>query len=86
MFNEPDRILKAVANVTVDNMIAIHDIRLLKTEDKMFIAMPNKQISEGTYKDIIHPINQQGRDMFTEAVISAYQKALEEQPELASQN
>lgn len=81
MCEEPDKLLKAIANVTIDNMIAIHDIRLLKTEHKMFIAMPSKQISEGVYKDVIHPINQQGREMLTEAVISAYQRALEEQSE-----
>ena len=86
MFNEPDKLLKAIANVTFDNMLAVHDIRLLDTGDKMFIAMPNKKISEGTYKDVIHPVNQQGRDLITNAVISAYQKALEEQPESTAVN
>lgn len=84
MCNEQDGLLKAVANVTIDNMIAIHDIRVIQTNGRMFIAMPNKQINDGTYKDIVHPINQAGRDMITEAVISAYQRALEEQPETTS--
>lgn len=81
MCNEQEGLLKAIANVTIDNMLAIHDIRLIQTNERMFIAMPNKQINDGTYKDVVHPINQQGRDLITEAVISAYQRALEEQPD-----
>lgn len=77
--DEPGKLIKAIANVTIDNMLAIHDIRLLETSEKMFIAMPNKQISEGTYKDVVHPINAEGREMLTEAVIAAYQQALQNQ-------
>lgn len=78
LFDEPDKLLKAVANITVDNTLAIHDIRLIQTDDRMFVAMPNKLVSEGTYKDIVHPINSEGRSAITEAVISAYQKAIEQ--------
>lgn len=73
-FDEPEKMLLAVASVTVDDMLAIHDIRLLKSLDKMFIAMPNKKIGEATYKDVVHPINSEGRKMFEAAVISAYEE------------
>ena len=75
-FDEPEKMLLAVASVTVDDMLAIHDIRLLKSVDKMFIAMPNKKIGDATYKDVVHPINAEGRKMFEAAVISAYEEYL----------
>ena len=71
-FDEPDKMLKAIASITVDNMIAIHDVRLLKSAEKMFIAMPNKKLGDATYKDLVHPINSEGRKILEEAVISAY--------------
>lgn len=72
VFSEPDKMLAAVASITVDNMLAIHNIRLLKTSDRMFVAMPNLKLSNNTYKDMVHPINEEGRRIIEEAVISAY--------------
>lgn len=34
--------LRAYATITIDNMIMIHDIRLIEKEGVMFIAMPNR--------------------------------------------
>ena len=74
VFDDPEKMLLAVASVTVDDMLAIHDIRLLKSADKMFIAMPNKKLGDATYKDVVHPVNAEGRKMFEGAVISAYEE------------
>ena len=76
-FDDSQKLLKAIASVTIDDSLIIHDIRLLKTDDKMFIAMPNKKLSEGEYKDIIHPINKEGRELFTTAVIAEYEEYIE---------
>jgi stage V sporulation protein G len=38
--------------------------------------MPSKQIGEGEYKDIAHPINQEARQMFSDAIIEEYKKEL----------
>lgn len=75
-FDEPDKMLKAIASITVDNMIAIHDVRLLQSAEKMFIAMPNKKLGDATYKDLVHPINAEGRKILEEAVISAYNASI----------
>ncbi len=75
-FDEPDKMLKAIASITVDNIIAIHDVRLLQSAEKMFIAMPNKKLGDATYKDLVHPINAEGRKILEEAVISAYNASI----------
>lgn len=76
-FDEPEKMLAAIVSVTIDNMLAIHDIRLLKSAEKAFIAMPNKKLGDSTYKDLVHPINAEGRKMLEEAVISAYNSYIE---------
>lgn len=70
---DDDSMLKAIASITIDNMLAVHDIRLLKTADKVFVAMPNRKLGDGTYKDVTHPINAEGRKMIECAVIPAYE-------------
>jgi stage V sporulation protein G len=38
----------------------------------MFIAMPSRKVSEGVYDDIAHPVNQETRQMFEDAIFKAY--------------
>ncbi len=65
--------LKAVASVTFDGQFAVHDIKVISTESKLFIVMPSRKNSDGTYRDIAHPINSPFRGQLEEAVLSAYQ-------------
>lgn len=71
-FNDPEKLIVAVASVLIDNMLAIHNVRVLNNDGKMFIAMPNKKLEDGTFKDVCHPINSEGRELLEDAVISAY--------------
>ena len=48
--------MRGFASVTLDDMFAVHDIRILEGDNGLFLAMPSKQIGEGEYKDIAHPI------------------------------
>ena len=51
----------AVASVLFDDVFAVHDIRLLEGKNGLFIAMPSRKLSNGSYKDVAHPINQEFR-------------------------
>lgn len=70
--------LKGIASVVIDDSIAIHDIKLIEGEDGLFMAMPSKKISDGEYRDIVHPINSQTREILKEKVLDAYNRALQE--------
>ena len=66
--------LKAFADITIDNCFVLHDIKLLLGKDeKFFISMPNKQMPDGSYKDIFHPINSDTREQILNAIIKEYQ-------------
>jgi len=69
--------MKAVCSVTFDDMLVVHDIKVIESESKTFIAMPSKKNKQGQYSDIAHPINAELRNTLEEAVIEAYKEALE---------
>ena len=68
--------MRGVASVTIDNQFVVHDIRILEGDNGLFLAMPSKQTGVGEYRDIAHPINQEARQMFTDAILKEYEEEL----------
>ncbi len=64
--------MKAVASVTFDDCLAVHDVKVIYAKERYFIVMPSRKNPDGTYRDIVHPINSQFRRELEEAVIDAY--------------
>ncbi len=69
--------MKAIVSVTFDGQLAVHDIKVINARDKYFIVMPSRKNPDGTYRDIVHPINAQFRAELEERVIEAYNRELE---------
>ena len=70
--------MKAVASVTFDGQLAVHDIKIIHAGEKDFIVMPSRKSPNDTYRDIVHPINAPFRETLETAVLRAYQVALSE--------
>ena len=64
--------MKAIASVTFEGCLAVHDIKVIFARDRYFIVMPSRKNPDGTYRDIVHPINADFRAMLESAVIDAY--------------
>ena len=64
--------MKAVASVTFDGEFVIHDIKVIESQNGLFIAMPSKKTPNGEFKDIAHPINTETREMLQKAIIDKY--------------
>ena len=64
--------MKAIVSVTFDSQLALHDIKVINVRDKHFIVMPSRKNPDGTYRDIVHPINAEFRSCLEEAVLRAY--------------
>ena len=64
--------MKAIVSVTFDDALAVHDIKVIYARERYFIVMPSRKNADGTYRDIVHPINAQFRAELENAVIDAY--------------
>ncbi len=84
IFNESP--MKAIVSVTFDDQLAVHDIKVINTKDKLFIVMPSRKNPDNTYRDIVHPINAEFRAMLDKAVIEAYEAKLAEESENAKED
>lgn len=68
--------LKAVASITIDECFVVHDLRVVENEGNLFIAMPNKRIGTGEFRDVAHPINNETRDTLAKIVLDKYKEEL----------
>ncbi len=64
--------MKAVVSVTFDDCLAVHDIKVIYARERYFIVMPSRKNPDGSYRDIVHPINAAFRTKLEEMVIDAY--------------
>ena len=77
--------LKAIASLTIDGCIAIHEIKVIET-DHLFVAMPSRKDEARNYHDIVHPINESAHNLIETAVLSAYRIYAESQALIAEIN
>ena len=73
--NKEDAKLKAVASITIDDCIVVHDIKIISGEKGLFVSMPSRKTPDGEYKDIVHPINTETRETLVKAIFDAYEEA-----------
>ena len=63
--------LKAIVSITIDNCLAIHGIKVIEGDDRLFVAMPSRK-ENGVFRDIVHPIDAKTRDMIEDAILESY--------------
>ncbi len=68
-----DNTTKAVASVTFDEEFVVHDIKVIESQNGLFIAMPSRKTPNGEFKDIAHPINAETREKIQKAILEAYE-------------
>ncbi|QFP41598.1 septation protein SpoVG [Borrelia miyamotoi] len=71
----PGSKLLAYVTVTFDDCLVLHNIRVIRGQKGIFIVMPNRRTKVGEYKDIVHPINQNFREILQTAIFKEYVKA-----------
>ena len=71
--------MKGVCTLVLDELIAIHDIKILMKprEEGLFFAMPSKKVFTGAneamrFVDIVHPINKLTREKLEEIIFALY--------------
>ena len=68
--------LRAIVSITLDQMLAVHDIKVVQGESRLFVAMPSRKDEGGIFRDIVHPISAQARQYLENQILDAYQEQL----------
>ena len=68
--------LKAVASITIDDELVVHDIKIINGDKGYFLSMPSRKTAEGEFKDIVHPIKTEVREQLKDQILKAYEQAL----------
>lgn len=69
--------LKAYVSITINECFVVRDLKIIKGNSGLFVAMPSKKRSDGQFRDIAHPLNQETRVAIEKAVFDTYKKEVE---------
>ena len=65
--------IKARISITVDEAIIVHNITISEDANgNLYVNMPSKKTPDGSYLNIIHPINQETRKQINDTLITIY--------------
>lgn len=70
--------IRATASVVFDNCFVVHDLKIIEGRKGIFVGMPGRVMKglddEVNRVDIVHPINQEFRDVISNTVMKEYWK------------
>ena len=65
--------LKAYVTIVIEDSLVIRDVKIIKgNSGRLFVAMPSKKCKNGSFRDIIHPLNQDIRSYVEEKIFETY--------------
>ncbi len=71
---EDDNILKAFANMVIDDSLIVRNIKVIEGSKGLFVAMPNRKLKNGEYRDVVHPLNSETRAEIEQLVLDRYEE------------
>ncbi len=67
-----DEKLKAYVTIKLDDCFVVRDMKVIKGTGGYFVAMPAKKMKDGTYRDLVHPLDKSTRQMLEDQVLQEY--------------
>ena len=71
--------LKAYATIVFENCFIIRDLKVIEGEKGYFVSMPSRRRKDGTFRDIVHPLNSEMRQMVEDFIIKEYTRMCDEE-------
>ncbi|OGP13785.1 MAG: septation protein SpoVG [Deltaproteobacteria bacterium GWA2_54_12] len=69
-----DEKLKAYVTIKLDDCFVIRDMKIIKGTTGYFVAMPAKKMKDGTYRDLVHPLDKPTRQDLEDQVLVEFRK------------
>jgi len=67
-----DQKLKAYASITFDGSFVVRGLKVINGKKGLFVVMPSRKLSDGTFKDIAHPLNNEMRKTIEQRVLDKF--------------
>lgn len=67
--------LKAYATLVFDNSFIVRDLKIIEGNKGLFVSMPSRRRKDGSFRDIVHPLNSEMRTSIEQAVIAEFEKS-----------
>ena len=71
--NKYIRLNQKCTKLNLRKAFVVHDIKVIESQNGLFIAMPSKKAPNGEFRDIAHPINAETREKIQKAILEAYE-------------
>ena len=82
-FGEPKSNVLGVASILINDLLVIHDIRIVQLKERRILSFPAKRVVRTedsltgerkyyTYEDIVHPANSEFRKYLEEIIFSQF--------------
>jgi len=68
--------LKAFVSITINHAIVIRGIKIIEGRLRNFVAMPSRPKPDGSFQDIVHPINHDTRERLEAHILQIYNKIM----------
>ena len=68
--------LKAYATMVFDNCFIVRDLKIIESDKGHFVSMPSSRKKDGSFKDIVHPLNSETRKMIEERLVEEYKSVM----------
>jgi stage V sporulation protein G len=69
--------LKAYIAITFDHCFVVRDLKVIRGNNGLFVAMPSKKKKDGTYWDTAHPLNSQTRKRIESIGLEEYNREIQ---------
>ncbi len=77
-----DEKLKAYVTIKLDDSFVIRDMKVIKGTTGYFVAMPAKKMKDGTYRDLVHPLDKPTRQMLEDLILNEFKKVMSDSSDL----
>jgi len=68
--------LKAYATVVFDNCFIVRDLKIIEGHKGFFVSMPSRRRNDGTFRDIVHPLNSETRKLIEDGIINEFTQVM----------
>ncbi len=81
----PEGRLRGIISITIDGQLAVHDIKIVQGDERLFVAMPSRKDDTGVFRDIVHPITPEARQQIESEILEAFLVEVENRKNMADE-